>query len=413
MSTRSTPKHGHVSTLPLNFGASLTKKRTAAKLSQLQLARASGLSPRTIKRLETGHSQPTPGTLAALQKVRVLGINAPSLPNHAAEFAPQCWLSPNYDVLSMSRDMVEVLNSSGGVFEQTHLYLDGAAADDYLKMSASHRYKQSFRDRLPLRRIAELVAQSSTGHGLDVHALGVGDGQTETNLIHLLVDNMDMSDLRLYMLDISPVMVNESYRHAADRLDGLGVVVFALAGDFYDLRSIPVMSYRSAASSVRQRLYTMIGGTASNLADEAGWFRELAACAAPGDLLLLDVRVARAAAGDVAAIYSAEPSLQTGPPSSHEAWLSGPILRHCRGAQDVTFRIELVAHNKVPGSYELDWIAVVRMADGTKREFLMLRGKSYDPKQLAEFLRPLGWGLKEVALYCPESPQALLLMQRL
>lgn len=401
-----------------NRGGNLRAQRERAGLSQEQLAKAAGLSVRTLRNVELGHADPSEETARRLRAVEALHMSPaadPTPPDPTDDLRPNSWLAPHYDVLKLSQDMIDVLNSPGGTFEQTFLYLDGASAAEWIKLSTATRYAAANRDSIPLDQVAAQILPRVAGHGLDIHALGAGDGRSETRLVQYLTDGRPEGtpDIRMCLLDISPVMQNVAYRHAADALERRGVAVFALAGNFHEIRRIPVMSYRPAGSD-RRRLYTMLGVTVSNLADEARWFRELAACAAPGDLVVFDFRLARAPAGDVEAIRAAEPSLSGGPPPTHFEWLGGPIERHVRGVQNVDFRMDLIPHGQVPGSYELDWVAEARLKDGSRREFVMLRGKCHDPEQLAAFVRPLGWEPILSDVYGPQGAQhhGLLVLQR-
>lgn len=370
-----------------SFGDDLRTRRASAGMSQTQLATAAGVDVRTIRNLEASHVKPSPDTLARLRGVPELGLEGEG----SAELVPNAWFAPHLDALQLHRDMHDVLNGPGGSFEQTYLYLDGKSAADFIHLSTSAAYAAAFREAMPLRPAAERALQLAKGRGLDVHGLGTGDGRSETRFVQHLCDGRgEVIDVRLCLLDISPVMLSVAFRHAADLLDRRGVAVFALAGNFHELRRVPVMSYRPPGSR-RLRIYTMLGCTGQNLENEVEWLRELHACAAPGDLLLIDLRLARAPSGDVAAIRAADPPLRDGPARSHFEWLSGPIERHCKGAGSVKFRSDLRPTGLVPGSYEIPIVAEVSMRDGSKREFTMLRLKSFEPKQLADFMRPIGW----------------------
>lgn len=269
---------------------------------------------------------------------------------------------------------------------------------------------------MPLAELARVVSGCVGSKGLDVHALGAGDGKSETRLVQYLCDRRQVVDLRLCLLDISPPLVHAAYRHAADAVEPRGVACFALVGNFLDLRRIPVLSYRPACSP-RERLYTMLGCTWQNLTDGPAFLRQLGDVANAGDLLALDVRLARAPAGDVAAITAAEPVVTQGPPPSCHEWLSGPIRRYCEGYQAITFRAELLPRGLVPGSYEINLLADVTMRPGRgeRRTYTVIRGKSYDPAQLATALEPLGWRTLQSWPYgLGERPDhGLVLLQRM
>lgn len=385
------------------LGALLRERRQAAGLGAEALGKRAGLAKNTILSVEAGQHVPSSETLRRLCAVPELRLTHTDLAqagvSETSDWSPNHWVCPSYDAVGLSLEMVSALNGPGGPVEQTYLYLDGKSAADWINLSSNGPFATAFRDACPLDQVAARVLRLARGHGIDLNCLGPGDGRAESRLAQYIVDGRPTPpDMRMCLLDISPTMLNAAFRHAADLLERRGVAVFGLVGNFHELRRVPVMAYR-ARGSERCRVYTLLGVTVANLNDEVRWFRELTACASPGDLLVLDVGMARAPAGDEAAIRAAEPALRDGPPATHFEWLSGPILRYTRGAEDVRFRMELHAHGAVPGSYELDWIAQAQLRGGGTREFLVLRGRRYDPERLAAFVKSLGWESELVLKY--------------
>ena len=399
-----------------DFASELKTAREAARLSQQDLADHAGVDVRTIRNLEHGTVRPSADTLARLRSVPAVGLPDPASSSQP-DLVPNAYLVPHHDAIGLARDMTQAFAAPHGAHvEQTWLYLDAASAADWLALSSSGPYAQAFRDSMPLAELARVVSGCVGSKGLDVHALGAGDGKSETRLVQYLCDRRQVVDLRLCLLDISPPLVHAAYRHAADAVEPRGVACFALVGNFLDLRRIPVLSYRPACSP-RERLYTMLGCTWQNLTDGPAFLRQLGDVANAGDLLALDVRLARAPAGDVAAITAAEPVLTQGPPPSCHEWLSGPIRRYCEGYQAITFRAELLPRGLPPGSYEINLLADVTMRPGRgeRRTYCVLRGKSYDPAQLATALEPLGWRTLQSWPYgLGERPDhGLVLLQRM
>lgn len=400
------------------IGALLRERRQAAGLGAETLAKRAGLAKNTVLSVEAGIRAPSSETLRRLCSVPELRLTHTDLDQagleDSSEWSPNHWVSPSYDAIGLSLEMVSALNGPGGPIEQTYLYLDGKSAADWVNLSSGGPFATAFRDACPLDQVAERVLRLSRGHGLDLNCLGPGDGRAESRLAQYIVDGRPAPpDVRVCLLDISPTMLNAAYRHAADLLERRGVAVFGLVGNFLELRRVPVMAYR-APGSERRRVYTLLGVTIANLNDELRWFRELTACAQSGDMLVLDVQVARAPAGDEAAIREAEPALRDGPPATHFEWLSGPILRYTRGAEAVRFRIDLHPFGAVPGSYELDWVAEVQLRGGGSREFMVLRGRRYDPEKLAGFVKSLGWESELVVRYGAGKAKtmAILLLRR-
>jgi hypothetical protein len=55
-------------------------------------------------------------------------------------------------------------------------------------------------------------------------------------------------------------------------------------------------------------------------------------------------------------------------------------------------------------------VAEVDMKEGPRRDFVMLRLRSYDPDQLATFVRPLGWAVEMSLPYGVGGPPSTVLM---
>ena len=128
-----------------------------------------------------------------------------------------------------------------------------------------------------------------------------------------------------------------------------------------------------------------------NINDEPWFVRDLAACAQPGDLAVLDCQLVRAPADQPDKIREIDPPIRAKRPvASYNDFLAGPLRRHCRGLQGIRLRTELSTHCPVPGSYALENWAAVEKEDEPLRQFLVFRIKRYDVQKLSEFLLSLG-----------------------
>ena len=56
------------------------------------------------------------------------------------EFAPNCWLAPEFDALKLHREMTMLLNGRGGHIEQTFLYLDHHSAAAWCAIAEQDAY---------------------------------------------------------------------------------------------------------------------------------------------------------------------------------------------------------------------------------------------------------------------------------
>lgn len=392
------------------FGVLLAERRRAAGLSQSQLARLSGLCRGTIANLEEGRTQPAADTRYQLAKVPALALHVEDTAEHKS--APPWIFTPLYSPLDMSREMDRLLNGPGGTFEQTFAYLDPQSARDYYDYANAPSYIETFREKFPVDEFAAAAMGRDKVWGLDLVALGVGDGKVETRLAHRLANLLSPGvDLRCYLLDISHPLLVEAYKRATVELQDVAPV-FPIHGNFLDLRSVIALAYRA---DDRRRLWCMIGNTFGNLDHEPRFLDDLAACSHTGDLLLIDVDTVWADAKDRAAILATDPALLNKVPEPAARWLSGPLRRHCRDVRSIRLDVELTMRCPLPGSYQLTICATVKRIDGGTVKHNLFRFRRYTPDILAAELRDLGWRALRVLPYGPGQRQRKsgLLLERM
>ena len=386
------------------FAQTVRRCRKAAGLTQAQLAERSGLSLNTIKHLESAAHAPTQSTLLRLLAVKELGIDSRSLPwQHSAPtdfgMAPNCWIAPGYDPIGMFTDLLELLSGRGGSLEQTYSYLDHKSALNWYGLSNQSQYAAVFRANMPLDVMAKHILESAGSAGLDVVALGAGDGKQEVRLTQHLLDRMDQSrrtrqqDVRLYLLDISQPLLSLAYKHAADTIGHRpGVFVCAIQGNFHHLPQYTQLHYTPERAQ-RRRIICMVGNTIGNLDNEHRFFTHSLLGFAAGDLFLIHIQMVHAPVERPDEIRKREPVLSQGLPAPHAEWLGGPLWRYCPDVADVQFTLTLDVHCLVPGSYGIDAVATVKTHNNREKRFSVFRFKRYDSKQFAEFLSALGWEL--------------------
>ena len=392
----------------MQFGRLLRDKRNAAGLSRVQLARRAKLSDATVKFTETARHPPSRATLIRLIGVSELKLrwadvpgqpvgpaaetSEPSLRAESTSVAAQlnCLLTPSSYSLPLLADLARFLNGAGGYVEQTHTYLDHYSAADYLALCQNSLAGATLRNRMPLGELAQRIVATSDRAPLQVIALGAGDGHQESHLVAHLIEAR-VPSVELCLLDISQPLLSCAYRHAVDRLAGSPhVKVWALQGNFHDLPLYTEL-HQSLTRRRSRRLITMLGSTLANLDHEPRFLRQsLLACEAD-DLLLLDVPLASAPCDAPLQIKARDRLFAGGVPAPYATWLGGPIWRHCKDVERVGFHWQLETRCPVPGSYALHAVATVQSSRCADRPFSLLRIARYDPTQLAECLRELGW----------------------
>lgn len=371
------------------------ERRLNCGLSVLGLAQRVGLSESTIKHVESPTRPITRTTLLHLAGAAELGLNFDDLLFEqpvAEQTAPMnCFIAPGFDPVKMVMELGEKLNGTGGVIEQTNVYLDHQSAAAYLKLANQPEYVAAFRDPIPMTRIADEILESSGRSGLDVIGLGSGDAREEVRLVQHLISKSRQPDLRLYLLDVSQPMLLTGFIHAAETLaDQYGVAYFAMQGNFHNLPRYTQLNYTPTRSH-RRRIATIFGGTMANLDNEGQFFRHSLSGMAPGDLAIVYVQIGVASPSQPELITKLDPALQKPISAAHKHWLTDPIYRHCKEVTDVELHLELCTACPVPGSYALEAIATVKLSGRRQKVFSMHRWRKYDPAQLSACLKSLGW----------------------
>lgn len=379
-----------------DFGQLLRTRREAVGWSIQDLADRAGLTTNTVRNLEGGRTAPAPDSMERLIAVRELklGVAEHAPPLTPIELQPNTYLPQLYDPSAMAQDLRAAVNGPGGTLEQSHLYLDNQSATDYLAVCDAYG---STRGALfgELEKVAQrLAAQGFRG---DVVAIGSGDGRAEVCLTRVLATYGAVS--RLYLVDISHTLLARAYEHAALVLRP-GVEVRALHGNFHELQRYGMIH---GGRGKPRRLYTLLGATIANLADELRFFRDLHSCSSPGDQALIDFQVAHVPPNE-------DPALRAGSlPKILTDWHAGPLVRNNPNVREVSIKIEL-APGHLPGSHSVIFVATATMADRSTRVYRVGSSSRYAIETLAAALAGTGWQPIYTERY--EQRTAVMLLQR-
>lgn len=386
----------------------LKKLRKDRGLNPTALGRMAGLSRTAVSALEEGRSAPNVETIERL--ARALGISPAWLAfgDGATELSMNHRIEPGYDPLKLGRELTDLVNGCGGAIDQKYLYIDSIGAADWCALVSAY-------STMPLAEVAmELIAQLDH-HPISVIALGVGTGRHELELVNLLLDS-DQQDIRLFLLDISQPLLSAARQSASLLLGNSGIPITAVEGDFYRLPNF--MHFFDAADAVpRTRLACLFGATFGNLENEVRFVRNSLVGFSDGDLLLLEVSLAYASAGDRSQIVAKDPALLGQRPAEwqhrFENWLTGPIRRYAAGVSSIAIRPTLdLSSCSVPGSYAIDWRAAVKMGNQSTKEFSISFFKRYDAEKLADCLQHEGWERVRQWTYGDAFPKVLMLLRR-
>lgn len=410
----------------VRFGQLLRDRRTAAGLSRVALGRKAKLSDATIKFLETAKHPASRATLIRLLGVAELGLTweevaflCPTEPTPATAVSsavPQsapterslnCFVSPTYNPVALVAELGRFLKGAGGHVEQTAAYLDAQSAADYLALCRQSPLVAAQRAGLPLEEMAEGIAEHAGLGGLDVIALGAGDGQLEVRLVQVL----GPTARDLCLVDVSQPLLACALQHAAEALTAQPKLpVWGLQANFHHL---PLHTDLYApAERKRRRLFVMLGNTLGSLDHELRFLRHSLLGAQPDDLLLLDFQLTAAAADQPAAIKLRDRSWRAGLSPAHERWLTGPLWRHGREVSAARIAWEIDTSGAVPGSYALSAVATVQAHGRAERRFSLFRFRRYDAEALARTLADCGWQRMAQLEHGPAGQRAALLLCR-
>lgn len=386
------------------LGALVRQARLRAGLSRSRVARLARLSESTLKNLEAGRHQVTSATLRALLAVEELALPkdllGTLLPDSPPEGGLNAWIAPGFHPIDLYRQMTLALSGAGGHLEQTFAYFDTASAADWCAIAAQEDYAKA-QDAMPLDRLAEDIAIQVGAAGLDLIALGPGDGRLETRLMGALARHLATPRGRFFLLDISQPLLGAAYQAAAAALAPFPAITpIAIQGDFHKLPQYTQILAPPLSTPPRRQLVAMLGGTFGNLDHEVRFLRDTLCGFGPGSLLLLDYPHVFGRSEEE--IERRDPWLQ---PDQALRWqgavasfLAGPLKRYCPAADLVELRAQRCAAGlSIAGSYAVEVIATVharpqpRRAPPPPRRFSVFRLKRYAPEQVIAALRELGW----------------------
>ena len=389
------------------FGRLLRDRRNAAGFSRPTLGRRAKISDATIKFLETARHPPSRATLIRLLAVEELKLTWADAPGAFCPPAPEqalvadrpqpspalnCLITPTFDPVRRIVELGRFLNGAGGHVAQSSAYLDHQSAAAYLALCNQSAAAAVLRASTPLAEAARRIVAATGPVALHIIALGSGEATLEVRLVRHLVEEARVPSIDLCLLDVSqPLLVCGLNRAADTWADTPNVHVWGMLCHFDDL---PLYSRLVSGVDKRpapRRVFCMLGGTFADLDREPRFFQHSLPACSRGDLLLLDMQIARGLPAEPEGIKKRDKQWSAGVTPAEAAWLSGPICRHGKNVARVDFCWNLDTQCPLPGSYALDAVAKVQLHSGVERQFSMFRFRRYVPDQVAACLHGLGW----------------------
>lgn len=411
------------------FGRLLRDRRIAAGLSRVELARRAKLSDATIKFTETARHPVTRATLIRLCNVRELGLSwsdaigvlgtgligaDPELVEQEARDAMpsqplNSYLPPaDGSLVRQYHEATAMLRAGGGQIPSSTLYACTASAAEYLDYCGRSPDETELATSLPHFDVARAIGKACQGQSLHMVSFGPGDGHAIARLADATVEHC--RDLGLTLIDLSAPLLVESFGHASRFLSGRAAWVHGAVID-----CTRVALHAGLVESPRRRVFIALGRLLDDLPNPLQFLQYGMPFALPGDLLVLDFRVAVAQRPEE--IRKREPWLNAPLSAAAQQWLTGPLWRSSPSVSAVEIEVELET-TLSPADYAMDVRATVRHRDRkTASRFSVSRRSCYDADRLAGWLDSVGWspvarlgfGVKARAcvLVCEWQPVAL------
>lgn len=388
----------------------LKRLRKERGLTPHGLAKIAGLSRTAVTDLESAKTAPHVDTIERLARALDVPPAWLAFGDSGMPLSLNHRTAPGFDPMTLSKDLLAIVNGCGGPIEQSFLYIDPFGAASWRQLVDAYK-------GLPLKEAVAYIAGLGDHGPLDLIALGVGTGHTETQIAQYFLD-AGFLDLSLYLIDISQPLLSAAYLLASEKL-GNQVPITAIEGDFYRLPSF--MHFLSpnlpSRRMKRQRLVCMFGYTFGNLENEVRFVRNSLVGFQPGDYLLLDVVLAYAPADQPQALLNKDPAFCRQRPKEfqekYDEFILGPIRRNIPNIAKISLTPALDTTScPIRGSYAVDLRAKVTLLDGQTKQFSAACGKRYDPAGLSDCLAQEGWRQVHLWRYGSDFPSMLILLRR-
>lgn len=348
-------------------------------------------------------------------------IHSPSL---VGQVPCNWWVDPAYNYLGLLEELERKLQGTRGSIDHKYMYLDPKSAADWETLAAFSHYISFIGGGYPFKWAAHAIQSKLRKLGyskptcLDIIALGPGDAQKENRLTEVILEQIPtLEDVNLYLLDISPPLLNLAARNAVKLFQGDSrIKIIPALGDMQDLPRYSGLFYTEEQKK-RPCLIIFLGATLGNHTQENAIFRDSLHAFSPNTLFLIDYITTFADPNSPSEIMQNDPYLSD---KKSTKWLKalqkfiiGPLRRYKEGV--VQARFEPILDNQtvtLPGSYAIELKVTATMLDQSEQSFYLHRIKRYTGEAVVDAVESAGFRVvdgnrfsanREIYLFVKES----------
>lgn len=356
--------------------------------------------------------KPAPALSLHSEQNRSLKTQESEAFSHARFFDNNYWIAPDCHLLEMRKQMKVQLNGYGGDFEEPWLYFDSEGAAHWLSLSNSKFYSPI--QTLDLNFVADVIYhhwKRNQFQNKHIHIIGLGCGKAEheIRLVHRMLDRIPDSQISLYLIDMSPFLLNEAQIATQEAFAHKNNITTTLIqGNFENLSTYqPII--KMAQESNDLIVLPMFGFSFCNLKNERLFIRNTFRAFRRHTLFLGDILLAAAPADDYEQVKKQDPLLATESYFQTQEeinFLIGPLRQHRLDMQKVEIYRDLDYSTCADGSYAVEIRALVN----EQSQFTVMRMRKYEPIKLANMFLKEGWAPVQAFPYGFEHDPRMLYM---
>ncbi len=335
-------------------------------------------------------------------------------------FSNNQWNAPNCRCLDVLKTIELAVNGYGDELDLSWFYFDHVGASDWLSIAKNQDYLAT-QQGLSSTKIAKAIydywrLRKFPQKRIHLVGMGCGDGMIEIHIVNRILDYLPEAQIHLYLLDISPSLLNLAYANASESFEHkTNVSITAVYGDFRKLSSYPPF-IRMAKECQEQELIvlSMFGYTFGNLSQERLFIRNSLRVFPKDTLLIMDAVLAKAPPNRADEILKHDPRLSGKIrwqfTKEYKDFWTGPFRRYRKDLKGEIKLMERLDYSTcIEGSYAIEIQALIE----EKILFTLGRVKRYEAIGLANMFQQEGWEGTQAFRYGLETyPRLLYLVSK-